>query len=296
MADFTVDATLYPFAQNFATIGGHQMHYVDEGSGDPIVMVHGNPTWSFYYRDIIKALRGEFRCIAPDHIGCGYSDKPDDATYAYTLEQRIADLTALLDHLDVRQNVTLIVHDWGGMIGMGWAVNHIERIKKIIILNTAAFPLPESKSFPWQLALSRTPIGTVLIRGFNAFSGMAARVGTTHKTLPKNVSAGLTAPYNSWANRIATLRFVQDIPLKPTDSGYKIVASAAEKLHHFANHPVQIYWGLKDFVFDKHFLAEWKRYLPNADVTEYADGGHYILEDYSEEIVPRIVTFVKQTT
>ncbi len=296
MADFTVDKTLYPFAQNYATINGHQMNYVDEGSGDPVVMVHGNPTWSFYYRDIIKALQADFRCIAPDHIGCGYSDKPNDDTYAYTLEQRIADLTTLLDHLNVRENVTLIVHDWGGMIGMGWAVNHVERIKNIVILNTAAFPLPKSKSFPWQLALSRTPIGTVLIRGFNAFSGMAARIGTKQKQLPKNVSQGLTAPYNSWKNRIATLRFVQDIPLKESDSGWDIVNSAAQKLHLFENHPIQIYWGIKDFVFDKHFLAEWKRYLPNADVTEYPNGGHYILEDYSEEIVPRIAKFVKQST
>ena len=102
MADFTVDATLYPFANNYATINGHQMHYVDEGNGDPVVMVHGNPSWSFYYRNIIKALQSDFRCIAPDHIGCGYSDKPQDDAYPYTLERRIADLTALLDQLNVQ--------------------------------------------------------------------------------------------------------------------------------------------------------------------------------------------------
>ncbi len=295
MADFSVDSKEYPFANNYATINGHQMHYVDEGQGDPVVMVHGNPTWSFYYRNLIKALRSNYRCIAPDHIGCGYSDKPDDDAYTYTLGQRIADLETLLDHLGVTENVTLVVHDWGGMIGMGWAVKHVERIKRLVIYNTAAFPLPSGKSFPAALALSRTPIGTVLIRGFNAFSDMAARIGTKQTRLSYHARHGLTAPYNSWKNRIATLRFVQDIPLKETDQAWSIVAETEPKLAQFRSHPVLICWGLKDFVFDRHFLAQWKRHLPQAAVHAYENGGHYILEDYSAEIVPMTVDFINQS-
>src|SRR5258708_34550520 len=168
----------------FLSLKGLRYHYVDEGHGEPVVMVHGNPTWSFYYRDLIKALSGDYRCIAPDDIGCGLSDKPDDARYDYTLSRRADDLEALLDHLGVRENITLVLPDWGGMIGMTYAHRHPERIKRLIVLNTAAFHLPASKRFPWALWLCRTPLaGPLLVRGLNAFCLTAARVGCQRKPL-----------------------------------------------------------------------------------------------------------------
>ena len=125
-------------------------------------MLHGNPTWSFYYRNLVLALRDSHRCIVPDHIGCGLSDKPPTTLYDYSLKSRIDDLEALLDSLGLRENLTLVVHDWGGMIGMGFAARHPERIKRIVASNTGAFPLPESKRLPWSLWLGRnTRLGTV---------------------------------------------------------------------------------------------------------------------------------------
>ncbi len=144
---------LYPFTPHYIEIGGrsaatgassgagHRMHYVDEGQGDPVLMVHGNPSWSFYYRDLISALRASHRVIAPDHIGCGRSDKPNDDRYDYTLSTRVADLGTLIDSLDLRA-ITLVVHDWGGMIGMAWAVQNRDRIARLVVMNSAAFPLP----------------------------------------------------------------------------------------------------------------------------------------------------------
>src|SRR5262249_37712127 len=145
-----------------------RMHYLDEGSGEPVVMLHGNPTWSFYYRNLILSLRDSYRCVVPDHLGCGLSDKPSEAAYDYSLKSRIDDLEALLNHLGV-DKITLVLHDWGGMIGMGFAARQPDRIRRLIVSNTAAFHLPHSKRFPWSLKLGRnTRLGSWLILRRNA--------------------------------------------------------------------------------------------------------------------------------
>ncbi|MGF1757269.1 alpha/beta fold hydrolase [Photobacterium sagamiensis] len=286
--------TLFPFKRNFLSRNGHKLHYVNEGQGEPVVMVHGNPSWSFYYRNLVTELSQNHQCIVPDHIGCGLSDKPDDAGYDYTLKNRIDDLEALLEHLEVRENITLVVHDWGGMIGMGYASRYPERIKRLVILNTGAFHLPESKPFPWALWICRnTMLGTFLVRGFNAFSSIASYVGVKRKPMSPEVRQAYVSPFNSWANRISTLRFVQDIPLRKGDRNYELVSEIAASLPKFSQVPTLICFGLKDFVFDKHFLAVWREKMPHAEVHEFADCGHYILEDASEEVVPLISEFMK---
>jgi cis-3-alkyl-4-acyloxetan-2-one decarboxylase len=285
--------TLLPFQRHFFSRNGNKMHYIDEGQGEPVVMVHGNPSWSFYYRDLVSALRDGHRCIAPDHIGCGLSDKPDDSGYDYTLKSRIDDLEALLDSLNVTENITLVVHDWGGMIGMGYAARHPERIKRLVILNTGAFHLPETKPFPWPLWICRnTLLGTVLVRGLNAFSSIASYVGVKRRPMAKEIREAYVAPFNSWANRISTLRFVQDIPLRQRDRNYQLVSDIASSLQNFTRVPTLICWGLKDFVFDKHFLAKWREHLPEAQVHEFGDCGHYILEDASDEVIGHIRDFM----
>ncbi len=285
----------YPFIGNYLDRQGLRYHYLDEGTGDPVVMVHGNPTWSFYYRHLVLALRDTHRCIVPDHIGCGRSDKPGDSRYEYTLKSRVDDLEALLDHLGIVENITLVLHDWGGMIGMAYASRHPERIKRLIILNTAAFPLPATKRFPFALTLCRTPLlGAILVRGFNAFCRSAARVGCKRHPMSADVRAGYLAPYDSWANRIAVHRFVQDIPLKPSDAAYEIVREVGDGLARFRQVPMLICWGEQDFVFDRSFLDEWRRRFPEAEVHSFADAGHYILEDCRAEIVPLVCDFLKR--
>ncbi|WP_343817896.1 alpha/beta fold hydrolase [Colwellia asteriadis] len=291
-----IDKALFPFKENFITRNGQQYHYLNEGQGSPVVMVHGNPSWSFYYRNLVSALRTNHQCIVPDHIGCGLSDKPDDADYDYTLKNRIDDLEALLEHLNVKDNITLVVHDWGGMIGLGYAARHPERIKRLVVLNTGAFHLPASKKLPAALWLGRnTTLGTILVRGFNAFSGIASFIGVKRKPMKKSVRQAYVAPFNSWKNRISTLRFIQDIPLKPHDRNYALVSEIAQSLSQFKTLPTIICWGLKDFVFDKHFLNEWQQRFPNAQVHAFDDCGHYILEDASDEVVPLISDFIAKT-
>lgn len=284
---------LFPFARRYVDRGGGiRMHYVDEGAGPPVLMVHGNPTWSFYYRNLIMALRATHRCLAPDHVGMGLSDKPADSAYAYTLAQRVADLSLFINFTNIKQSLTLVVHDWGGMIGMAWAAQHPDRVAKLVVLNTGAFPLPPSKPFPWQLRLTRTPLGTLLVRGFNLFAWTATFAAMTRHAMPEAVRDAYVAPYADWHTRIATLRFVQDIPLRAGDPGFDIVAATAEKLPALADKPLLIAWGGKDFVFDDHFLAEWRRRMPHAQVHYFADAGHYVLEDAADEVVPLIAGFL----
>jgi pimeloyl-ACP methyl ester carboxylesterase len=295
-----ISPELYPFEGKRIDLGGHGYHYLDEGQGAPVLMVHGNPTWSFYYRNLVKALTGPdtpggpYRAIVPDHIGCGMSDKPSADAYPYTLKQRVEDLEALLEHLDIQENLTLVVHDWGGMIGMAVATRRPERIKRVVVLNTAAFHLPKSKPMPWALWMVRTPLGPLVVQGLNAFSGIAARVCVKRAPLSREVRKAYTAPYDSWANRIATLRFVQDIPLREGDIGHDLVTQVQESLPQLAGIPVLICWGLRDFVFDHHFLDEWERRVPHAEVHRFDDCGHYILEDASDEVIAHIRSFLER--
>lgn len=292
---------IYPFRQNYLTINGHRLHYVDEGPKHPhsnqsveapecFLMLHGNPSWSFFFRHLITGLSQQHRAIAPDHIGCGLSDKPDDERYQYTLRQRVDDIEALVDDLQLK-DITLIVHDWGGMIGMAFATRRPELIKRLVIMNTAAFPKPASKRLPWSIAMCRQPgLGAYLVRALNAFSIGAIHTCTCRR-LDQVERKAYLYPYNSWANRRAIHRFVQDIPLEPGDPSFAELQSTADRLTLFQKHPVLLLWGDQDFVFDHHFLAEWRQRFPQARLKQFPNAGHYLLEDAASEILTEIESF-----
>lgn len=285
----------YPFLpKRFDRGNGIELSYLDEGAADaePVLMLHGNPSWSYYWRHLVAGLSDGYRCIVPDHIGMGLSDKPVDADYRYTLQSRVDDLERLIESLGLTQKITLAVHDWGGMIGFAWAMKNPERIARLVILNTASFALPNTKKLPWQIALGRIPLlGAVLIRGFNFFARGAADLGVVSAIPPASRKA-LLAPYNSWANRRAVHRFVQDIPLQAGDAAWPLVQAAEVQLPRYRNTPAFIGWGLQDFVFDQDFLAHFVKDLPNATQKIYGDAGHYVLEDKHAELVPAIRQFL----
>ena len=284
--------SLYPFPSHFLNLGGLRYHYLDEGAGEALVLLHGNPSWSLYYRALVQALRPAYRAVVPDHIGMGLSDKPGDTEYSYTLQRRVEDLEALLKHLGLEKDLTLVLHDWGGMIGMAYAARHPEAIRRLVVLNTSAFRLPETKPFPWQLWLTRTPLGALLVRGCNAFSRAASRACVRRKPMPPLLREAYAFPYDSWRNRIATLRFVQDIPLRPGDKSFGLVLETEQALARFRRLPMLICWGMRDFVFDFHFLEGWTARFPEAEVHRFEDCGHYILEDAAEELIPAIREFL----
>ena len=285
----------YPFApQRFEVRPGIAMSFLDEGprDGDIVVMLHGNPSWSYYWRHLVLGLRDKYRCIVPDHVGMGLSDRPDDAHYRYTLQSRIDDLDALLKHLGIDGPVTLAVHDWGGAIGFGWALRDPSRIRRLIVTNTGAFPLPAAKRFPTRIAMGRdSRVGGFLIRRFNLFARGAARFGTERK-LPKDVREAYAGVYDGWGKAISTLRFMQDIPLNEGDAAWPLVKAMEAALPGYADRPAFLGWGLKDFVFDRHFLDGFRAALPNADVRAFDDANHYVLEDKHEVLVPAIRAFL----
>ncbi len=269
--------------------GGLRLHYIDEGHGEPVVMLHGNPTWSFYYRHLIDALRDRYRVIVPDHIGCGLSDKPDDSRYEYTLASRVDDLEALLDYLGLDRDLTLVLHDWGGVIGTTFAARHPERIARLVVCNTAAFHKPAGKSFPRALSVFRdSRAGAWLVRGLNLFVRGTTWIGCKTHSMPRAVRNAYAAPYDSWANRIAIHRFVQDIPLRPGDRGYDLISWVQDRLPILESVPMLIAWGMKDFVFDEPVLDEWVRRFPAAEIHRFPRAGHLLFED-ERDAVNRLV-------
>ncbi|MDG2167320.1 MAG: alpha/beta fold hydrolase [Opitutales bacterium] len=278
----------YPFGQHKASLGDYELSYVDEGQGAAVVMLHGNPTWSFYYRNVIKSLRGNFRCLALDNMGCGLSDKPQD--YLYSLKQHIENAVKWIEKLKL-QSFDLIIHDWGGAIGMGVAMALPEKVRKIVILNTAAFYVPR---IPKRIALCRIPLlGDLIVRGFNGFAGPAVSMAVK-KPLTKEEKEGYLLPYDNWKNRIATLRFVQDIPANPNDETHKVLAEIEAFLPQLINKPILLGWGMKDFCFNDLFLEKWKNIFPNAKVLSYQNSGHYILDDERDSLIPEISSFLAE--
>jgi haloalkane dehalogenase len=286
---------LYPFKSRYLDLNGLKYHYVDEGSGQPVVMVHGNPTWSFYFRDLIKALSGQYRVIAPDHIGCGLSDKPDSKTYDYRLKNRVDDLESLIENLKIKEKISLVLHDWGGFIGMAYALRHPERIGRFVLMNTAAFLPPPGKPIPMILVMIRRLrlLAMFAVQGFNLFA-LGALFKNSYKGLAKDVKAGLIAPYNCWQNRIATLKFVQDIHLTENNPSYGVVKQVDKNLKLFLNFPILICWGKHDFVFDLDYFKEWQRRFPDAEAHIFPEAGHYVLEDVPEKIIPLTWEFLQK--
>ena len=286
--DLTPFADEYPFAPHWLECEGARLHYVDEGAGEPLLFVHGNPTWSFAWRKFITAFAADHRCIAVDHIGCGRSDQP--LQYRYTLDRHIVNLVLLIDRLDLR-NITLVAHDWGGCIGMGAAVERPDRFARFVLMNTAAF---RSTRIPLRIAVCRIPgLGALGVRGLNLFSRAALRMAVEKpERMTPAVCAGYLAPYDSWSHRIAVHRFVQDIPLRPSHPSYARLVRVEEGLAQFRNRPMLLPWGERDWCFTPEFRKEFEARFPQAESFPLEDVGHYLFEDAPERVIPRMRAFL----
>lgn len=280
---------LYPFPSRFHRLSGDQfMHYLDEGepSSHAVIMVHGNPSWSFLYRDLVFALRDTHRCIVPDHLGCGFSARPPRRV---SLGEHMENLASWIQSLGL-DSFDLVVHDWGGPIGLGTVLSQFPaQLRKVIILNTAAFA---SLRIPFRIALCKTPLlGPALIRGFNLFALSATRMAVT-RPMSEAVSEGFLWPYRNSGTRRATADFVREIPLGPWHSSYRALRSIEETLPILKEKDTLIAWGMKDFCFNPAFLREWQRRLPGATVLEFPQAGHYLLEDTTSEQKSALIDFL----
>lgn len=291
MSDPPAWRTLYPFESHYAEIGGRRVHYLDEGRGAPLLMVHGNPTWSFYWRNLAAAFRDRYRVIVPDHIGCGLSEKPRSGEYDFRLRRRIDDLAALVEALDLR-GATLLAHDWGGAIGMGSAVRMPERFARFVLFNTAAF---SGGRCPLRIRICRIPVlGRFGVQGLNLFARAALTMAVHRRErMTRPVRSGLLAPYDTWGHRTAIHRFVADIPLDASHPSYAVLKAVEGGLGQFRDHPVCLIWGMRDWCFTPEFLDRFLEFFPRAVVHRLADAGHYVIEDAYEQIIPLIEDFFR---
>ena len=280
----------YPFQSHFLNLKDKlKLHFIQEGQGEKTVLVHGNPTWSFLFRHLVKDLtKNGFEAIAPDHIGCGLSDKPQD--YSYTLKQHIENFSSFMKQFK-EEKVNLVVHDWGGAIAFGWAVQNPERINKIVISNTAAFL---SKNIPKRIALCKNPLfNSFIIRRCNGFARPALYMATA-KGLSKEAKKGFIHPYNNYKNRIAVAKFVEDIPLTKDHPSYQTLLDIEKKLPLLDRVPKLILWGMKDFCFDQTFLKQWESFYPDAEIKKFEEAGHYLFEDEKKRANQSILNFLKK--
>ncbi len=280
--------SLFPYESRAIELDGLRYAYVDEGAGETILAVHGNPTWSFYWRELIRGLSPRYRVIAVDHIGCGRSDKP--ANYEYRLARHVENLCRFVRQLDLR-DVTLVAHDWGGAIGLGAALAEPERFARFVMFNTAAF---RSQRMPWRIGVCRVPVlGKLAVQGLNGFARSAVRMAVCkHERMTPAVRAGLLAPYDTWAHRRATYEFVQDIPMSPAHPSHAKLLEIEQGLPSLADRPWSFIWGMRDWCFTPEFLERFLEFVPKAEVHRLADAGHYVVEDAYERIVPLMEQFL----
>jgi haloalkane dehalogenase len=254
-------------------------------------LIHGNPTWSFLWRHLIRELRDRYRMVAPDHIGCGLSDKPLHSTYS--LAAHAANLVQLIDRLDLHQ-ITLLVHDWGGPIGLRAAVARPHRLSRLILFNTGAFPPP---MIPWRIRACRLPVlGRGAVQGLNLFALAAQRMAVSNPNcISAEARAGLLAPYDCWAHRHAIYQFVKDIPTSRRHPTWQHLADLESQLPTLAKLPVQMIWGMRDWCFRPLCLDRLMQHLPHAEVHRLEDVGHWVTEEAPERVGRLVQSFLLRT-
>lgn len=280
-----IDRNEYPFESHYFQTSAGKLHYVDEGEGQPVVMVHGNPAWSFLYRKLIKQLSPHYRCIAPDHIGFGLSDKPAD--WSYLPEDHAKNLAALIDNLALK-NVTLVVQDWGGPIALNYAVTHPANVTRLVVMNTWAWPVNHDFHYVSFSAFMGGPIGRLLIKRRNFFAGTFMRAAFGDK---------------SKLTKLAHRHYLRSLPTAADRKGCyvfpkQIVASTPwlaqlwSKIAILKDKPTLFVWGMKDVAFREKELLRWQDALPNSHTVRLPTVGHFIPEEAPEELGQAVSAFL----
>jgi haloalkane dehalogenase len=280
----------FPYEARYTNVGGVRLHYVDEGPRDarPLLMLHGNPTWSYMYRRPIALLsEGGHRCVALDHMGFGRSDKPPELR-RYRLATHIENAAGLLDALDLT-DVTLVMHDWGGPIGIGAALERPERVRALVVMNTWAWELPSFLP-PFLREFRTDGLGEILALAGNLLvesipGGMARREPDPP------MMAAYRAPFPDYWSRVGTLAFPRDIPLTERDPSAVAMARIQEGLPRLGL-PLLVVWGMRDRVFQPVFIEQWRELAGEARVVELHDASHYVVEDRPDAVASAVDEFI----
>ena len=281
-----LDRDAYPFTSRAVQLAAGRMHYVDEGRGETLLFVHGTPTWSFEFRHLIAALSDRYRCIAPDHLGFGLSERPRD--FAYTPEAHAANLAEFVDHLAL-DRVTLIVHDFGGPIGMPLALRDRSPVEKVAILNSWCWPFADNKDAVRKARLAGSGVGRWLYKYANASLRliMPSAYGDRRKLTPA-IHRQYLSVFEDRSARVLVLHALAKALLDSHDF-FASLWRDAERLRRF---PTLIVWGLKDSAFPPYHLERWRGLLPAAKVAVLENAGHWPHEEDHARVLNEIRAFL----
>jgi len=279
-----LDTNLYPFKRNYIQLQQGHMHYVDEGKGEVILFVHGTPSWSFLYRDFIKSFSKTHRCIALDHLGFGLSDKPGD--FEGTPQAHSQNLEEFINKLGLN-NLTLVVHDFGGPIALAWAARHADKVKRVVLFNSWLWETATDPKVQKADKLINSFIGRFLYLNLNISPKVLLKKGFADpQSLPKEVHLHYCKPFRDKQSRYGLYRIAQS--LAGSSAWYGEQWNSLELLE---DKPWLILWGVKDQFFDSSFLKKWQERLPNAQVRRF-DCGHFVQEEASTEAINTMEHFI----
>jgi haloalkane dehalogenase len=280
MKNTWLDKTEYPFQSHYINIDGHKLHYIDEGSGETLLFVHGTPSWSFDYRNVIKALRSNFRCVAFDHIGFGLSDKPEH--YDYSTQNHCKTLAIFVNEKQL-DNITLVVHDFGGPIGLNFAIRHPEKIKRLIILNSWLW---SSASDPEFIKLSRvlkSPLLPFLYRYLNFSPKFILPKSFGEQKLHRRLLRQYTSPFADRTQRNGTLAFAKSL-----------LNDLWNKKDLISTKPTLFVWGMKDPVIKPSYLEKFQNGFTNSKTVRLESCGHFPQEEQSTAVGKSILNFMNE--
>ncbi|WNQ11063.1 alpha/beta fold hydrolase [Paenibacillus aurantius] len=279
---FEVDREEYPFADRWLPYRDGHIHYIDEGQGPAVLLLHGNPTWSYLYRNVIKELRQEFRLVAPDYPGFGMSKAPKD--YRFTPQEQSEAVKDLIRRLDLR-NFILVVQDWGGPIGLNYAVRHRNNLLGLVVMNTWAWPADHWPMKGFSLAMGGWPIGRLLQTRYNFFAKVIVPHGIYHsEKVTDSLRKAYTDPFPTPESRIPTWVFPRQIR-----HARAWLADIESNMPHLSDLPAQILWGTKDSAgFPLEQMAKWQKYLPMNETEILEDASHYVQEDRPDRVTASI--------
>ena len=281
-----LDQKAYPFRSQFLSLPAGRVHYVDEGRGDPILFVHGTPTWSFEYRHLIRGLSRHMRCVAPDHLGFGLSDRP--AGFAYSPEAHADVLDAFVQALDLTR-ITLVVHDFGGPIGLPLALKHPERVARLVLLNTWMWPFDDDPEMLKKGKVAGGSMGHWLYEHVNfSLRVLMPYAYGRRAALTPDIHRQYLEVFRDKAARGQVLHAMARAIIGSRD----FYASLWQRAGQLASRPTLVVWGLKDRAFTPRFLSRWRQVLPAATVVELPEAGHWPHEEQPDRVIEALRLFL----
>lgn len=276
-----IDTDAYPFEPKAFNLPMGTLSYLDEGNGDPLVMVHGNPSWSFEFRHLVKHFSATHRCIAPDHIGFGLSDKPP--AWDYLPQHHAENLEALLEGLDL-ENVTLLLGDWGGPIGCSYAIRHPERVKAVVVTNTWLWSVEDDWYYRAFSGFVGGAVGRWLIHRFNVFARTVVWAVYGNKSkLTRQVHRHYLEPLSIPEERKGTWVFPRQI-IGASDW----LAELWVRRNRLQGKVRLLAWGMRDIAFRDKELRRWRQHFPGARVVRYPNAGHFLAEEESAGLIEEL--------